>query len=102
MLLKGSRDTLSLASRADAAAKLTEDVAMTDSNDLVTVSDDILGGTPVFRGTRVPIQALFDYLDEGQSIGEFLDDFPTVTPDQAHLALSRARDAMLADARPAR
>ena len=71
-------------------------------NDLVMCSEDILGGTPVFRGTRVPIQALFDYLDEGQSIAEFLDDFPTVTPEQARSALSLARDAMLADARPAR
>jgi len=74
-------------------------MAVTD--DLVTCSKEILGGTPVFRGTRVPIQALFDYLDEGQSIAEFLDDFPTVTPEQASLALTLARDAMLADARPA-
>ena len=75
---------------------------MAMSDDLVLVSDDILGGTPVFRGTRVPIQALFDYLDEGQSIGEFLDDFPTVTPEQARLALSLAQDALLTDARPVR
>jgi uncharacterized protein (DUF433 family) len=71
-------------------------------NDVVTCSEDILGGTPVFRGTRVPIQALFDYLDEGQSLDEFLDDFPTVTREQARLILSLARDAVLVDAHPAR
>lgn len=39
---------------------------------------DILGGTPVFRGSRVPVRALFDYLERGRPLAEFLDDFPTV------------------------
>ena len=46
----------------------------------IIVSDpDILGGTPVFRGTRVPFEALADYLEGGQNLDEFLDDFPTVS-----------------------
>jgi uncharacterized protein (DUF433 family) len=44
---------------------------------------EILGGVPVFVGTRVPVRALFDYLEHGHPLGEFLDDFPTVTKEQA-------------------
>lgn len=69
--------------------------------DVVERSADILSGIAVFRGTRVPVQALFDYLDAGQPLAEFLDDFPTVTRDQVHAALMLAQDALLADARPA-
>jgi uncharacterized protein (DUF433 family) len=46
---------------------------------LITRSDEILGGTPVFRGTRVPVQTLIDYLEGGDTLEEFLDDFPTLT-----------------------
>jgi uncharacterized protein (DUF433 family) len=49
---------------------------------VVEQSSDILNGTPVFSGTRVPVQTLFDYLEEGNSFHEFLDDFPTVTIEQ--------------------
>jgi len=45
---------------------------------IVTTSPEIMGGTPVFAGTRVPVQTLFDYLENGESIDEFLDGFPTV------------------------
>ena len=45
---------------------------------IVTASPVIMGGTPVFAGTRVPVQTLFDYLENGESIDEFLDGFPTV------------------------
>ena len=48
---------------------------------------DILGGTPVFVGTRVPVRALIDYLGGGQPLGEFLEDFPTVSREQAAAAL---------------
>ena len=48
---------------------------------------EILGGTPVFVGTRVPVQALIDYIEGGHSLDEFLDDFPTVTRDVAIAAL---------------
>ena len=50
----------------------------------------ILGGTAVFVGTRVPVQALIDYLEAGRPLSEFLDDFPTVTHDQALAVLERA------------
>lgn len=50
---------------------------------LMTRSKDILGGTPVFKGTRVPVRALFDYLEAGRSLDEFLEDFPSVKKTQA-------------------
>ena len=50
---------------------------------------NILGGTPVFVGTRVPVQALIDYIEGGHSLNAFLDDFPTVTRDVAVAALER-------------
>ena len=62
----------------------------------------ILGGTPVFVGTRVPFQTLLDYLEAGDSLDEFLDDFPTVTREQAIAALEQAKEALLADACPPR
>ena len=62
---------------------------------------EILGGVPVFVGTRVPFQTLMDYLGEGQSLGEFLADFPTVSRQQAIAALEEAKEAVLAHARPA-
>jgi uncharacterized protein (DUF433 family) len=59
---------------------------------------DILGGTPVFVGTRVPVQALIDYIEGGHSLNEFLDDFPTVTREIAIAALEQAKDSLIADA----
>jgi len=55
----------------------------------------ILGGTPVFRGTRVPFQALLDYIEGGQTLDEFLDDFPTVTRDAAVSALELAKSLVV-------
>jgi uncharacterized protein (DUF433 family) len=64
--------------------------------DEVIVKDpDILGGTPVFRGTRVPFQALLDYLEGGQTLDEFIDDFPTVTSETAISALELARSVLV-------
>ncbi|MCG3141582.1 MAG: hypothetical protein HDKAJFGB_02888 [Anaerolineae bacterium] len=57
---------------------------------------EILGGTPVFRGTRVPVQTLFDYLEAGDPLDEFLDDFPTVTREQALSLLESAKTLILA------
>jgi uncharacterized protein (DUF433 family) len=54
-----------------------------DLRNLITKDPEILGGTPVFKGTRVPIETLFDHLEAGVSIDEFLDDFPSVSKDQA-------------------
>ena len=63
---------------------------------LINRSDDILGGTPVFAGTRVPIQTLFDYLEEGDTLDEFLDDFPSVSREHAIKVLEKMKDAFLA------
>jgi len=62
---------------------------------------DILGGTPVFVGTRVPVQALIDYIEGGHALDEFLDDFPTVSRKQAIAALEQAKALLIADARTA-
>jgi uncharacterized protein (DUF433 family) len=59
-------------------------------SDIIVKDQDILGGTRVFRGTRVPFQALVDYLEGGQWLDEFLDDFPTVTRNAAVEALERS------------
>jgi uncharacterized protein (DUF433 family) len=56
---------------------------------------DILGGTPVFRGTRVPFQALLDYLEGGDNLDEFLDDFPTVSREAAIGALESAKSVLV-------
>ncbi len=59
---------------------------------------DILGGTPVFVGTRVPVRTLIDYLEAGETLNEFLDHFPTVTREQAVAALEIAQEALTAHA----
>jgi uncharacterized protein (DUF433 family) len=56
---------------------------MLENSTIISASPDIMGGTPVFAGTRVPVQTLFDYLKAGESIDDFLDGFPTVTREQA-------------------
>lgn len=63
---------------------------------LIQRSADILGGTPVFAGTRVPVQTLIDYLEAGQPLDEFLDDFPTVTREHAAAVLELMKELMLA------
>ena len=60
---------------------------------------DVMGGTPVFVGTRVPVQALIDYIQGGHSLEEFLNDFPTVSRELALGALEQAKAHLLADAR---
>ena len=65
---------------------------------VVRSDPDILGGTPVFVGTRVPVQAFIDYIAGGHSLNEFLDDFPTVTREVAVLALEQAKALLIADA----
>lgn len=68
---------------------------------VVRSDPDILGGTPVFVGTRVPVQALIDYIEGGHSLEEFLDDVPTVSREIALAALEQAKAHLLADARAA-
>ena len=67
----------------------------TAKQSLITSTPDILGGTPVFRGTRVPVQTLIEYLEGGQTIDEFLDGFPTVTREQVIAFLEEAKARML-------
>ncbi len=74
---------------------------MTSKTAVVHSDPQILGGTPVFIGTRVPVQVLFDFLEAGDSLDRFLDQFPTVTREQAQAALELAREALIAVARPA-
>ena len=61
-----------------------------DVRAFITIDPDILGGQPVFKGTRVPIESLFDHLEAGVSLDEFLDDFPTVSKEQAIALLNIA------------
>ena len=63
---------------------------------VIVKNQDVLGGTPVFRGTRVPIQTLFDYLEGGETLEDFLEGFPTVTRESAIAALKEAKDLLLA------
>jgi len=58
-------------------------------------SKELLGGTPVFAGTRVPVQTLLDYLEDGKTITEFLDDFPTVSREQVLNLLEIAKETLV-------
>ena len=71
------------------------------STSLIIVDPEIQSGTPVFAGTRVPVQNLFDYLEEGDSLEVFLKQFPSVTREQAVAVLERARTSLVPDAHPA-
>jgi len=62
-----------------------------DKDDFVTIDPEIMHGTPVFKGSRVPIDTLFDYLATGDSIEEFLEDFPSVKREFAEMAIEYAR-----------
>jgi uncharacterized protein (DUF433 family) len=64
-------------------------------NGVIVRDPDILGGTPVFRGTRVPFQALLDYIEGGQTLDDFLDDFPTVARERAVDALEHAKSLLV-------
>jgi len=63
---------------------------------VIHIDPETLGGTPVFVGTRVPLQALIDYLEGGHPLSEFLDDFPTVSREQAIAALEQAKELLVA------
>ena len=66
---------------------------------VVSIDNDVMGG-PVFVGTRVPVQSLFDYLEGGETVDEFLRQFPSVDRKQAVAALQMARDSIISSARP--
>ena len=75
---------------------------MPDTTSVVHSDPEILGGTPVFVGTRVPFRNLIDYLERNHSLDEFLDSFPTVSREQAVAALEAAHEVVTALARSAR
>ena len=66
------------------------------ASDLITIDPDVLGGVPVFKGTRVPVKSLFDYLEKDYSLEEFLECFPSITTDLACKVLERSEAALLA------
>ncbi len=74
---------------------------MAQLDQIVHSDPDILGGTAVFIGTRGPLRSLFDYLEGGDPLDECLRQFPSVRREQAVAALELAREALLAEARPA-
>jgi uncharacterized protein (DUF433 family) len=63
---------------------------------IVTCAPDVMGGTPVFAGTQVPVQTLIDYLEGGQTIDDFLEGFPTVSREQVISFLEEAKDRIVA------
>ena len=65
---------------------------------IITCSPDVMGGAPVFVGTRVPVQTLLDYLEAGETIDDFLEGFPTVTREQVVAFLEEAKDRLVASA----
>lgn len=69
------------------------------SRDVIVKNPEILGGTPVFRGTRVPFKNLLDYLEGGHKLGEFLEDFPSVSRESAIAALEHAKELVIAGTR---
>jgi len=73
-------------------------VTMATATPLITSSPDVLGGTPVFTGTRVPIQTLIDYLEGGETLDDFLQGFPTVSREQVIAFLEEGKTRMLAKA----
>ncbi|HEY1870116.1 MAG TPA: DUF433 domain-containing protein [Chitinophagaceae bacterium] len=68
-----------------------------DVRKLITIDKEVLGGTPVFTGTRVPVESLFDHLESGVSLDEFLEEFPTVNRQQAIDILEAANKIVTSD-----
>ncbi len=75
---------------------------MPNASSVVHSDPDILGGTPVFVGTRVPVKSLYDYLEAGDSLDEFLESFPSVSREQAVATLELAREMTESHVAPAR
>lgn len=92
IFLVGTRDHEFLISNARIAASGPVYDTMSPSNNLIVKDPDILGGTPVFRGTRVRVQALFDSLESGETLEGFLEGFPSVTREMAITALEQAKE----------
>ena len=73
---------------------------MRDSSSVIHSDPEILSGTPVFRGTRVPVRILFEFLSAGDSLDKFLDAYPSVRREQAAAALELAGDLLASGANP--
>jgi uncharacterized protein (DUF433 family) len=73
-------------------------IKMESSHEYIYRDPDILGGKPVFVGTRVPVEALLEYLSAGQTLDDFLDDFPSVTRPHAKQVLDHAKEMLVASA----
>ena len=86
-----------MGSRRESKLREPGDFTLPLINNVIIRDPEVLGGTPVFRGTRVPFQALLDYLEGGQTLSEFLDDFPTVTRDAAVSALEHAKSLVVSE-----
>jgi uncharacterized protein (DUF433 family) len=84
---------------ADFAPVALSSRAMRRPVDVVRCDAEILGGTPVFASTRVPVRSLFDYLEAGETLDEFLHQFPSLKREQAVAVLALAREALIARAR---
>jgi uncharacterized protein (DUF433 family) len=67
-------------------------------DDLITIDPDILGGTPVFKGTRVPVRTLFEYLENDYSLDEILECFPSLSREMVRNVLDRSEQALLSPA----
>jgi uncharacterized protein (DUF433 family) len=81
--------------QAFTASRFPGYIAAMDVEDLITIDPDILGGTPVFKGTRVPVRTLFEYLEDNYSLEVFLECFPSVTREMACQVLERSEAALL-------
>lgn len=68
------------------------------SDTLITVSPEIMGGTPVFTGTRVPVAFLFEHIEAGETLDDFLDGYPSVTREHAVAVLEAAKTQLLSRA----
>lgn len=71
------------------------ETATIDPQTIIHVDPEILGGTPCFKGTRVPIKNLFDYLEDGESLDDFFEDFPRVTKQQVEEVLELSKQSLL-------
>lgn len=70
---------------------------MAAASSIITRDPEILGGTPCFRGTRVPFKNLLDYIEGGETLSEFLEDFPSISREMAIEALEDAKNSLLAN-----
>jgi uncharacterized protein (DUF433 family) len=75
-------------------------MSMSVPSPLVTRSDEVMSGVVVFAGTRVPVQTFLDYLEEGDTLDQFLEDFPTVSREHAVAVLELAKESVFAHADP--